>query len=100
MNAIQFVHGVCGTNTRAYLVKVSDQRGTGLVEKPAKGGLCLKQPLNLIIMALVYNKAYILLLYVVYTLKEHPKTDIAELGRAESSSSERCGESCWITNVT
>ena len=38
---IQFVRGVCGTKTRAYLVRVSDQRGTCLVEKPAKGGLCL-----------------------------------------------------------
>ena len=29
--------GVCGAKTRAYLVQVSDQRGTCLVEKPAKG---------------------------------------------------------------
>ena len=28
-------------NTRAYLVQVSDQRGTCLVENPAKGDLCL-----------------------------------------------------------
>ena len=41
LNAIQFVRGVCGTNTSAYLVQVSDQRGTCLVEKPAKGDLCL-----------------------------------------------------------
>ena len=41
LNAFQFVRGVCGTNTRAYLVQVSDQRGTCLGEKPAKGGLCL-----------------------------------------------------------
>ena len=41
VNAVQFVRGVCGTNTRAYLVQVSDQRGTCLVEIPAKGGLCL-----------------------------------------------------------
>ena len=41
MNAIQFVRGVCGTNTRACLVQVSDQRGICLVEKPAKGGVCL-----------------------------------------------------------
>ena len=37
----QFVRGVCGTKTRAYLVQVSDQRGTCLVEKPAKGCMCL-----------------------------------------------------------
>ena len=30
-----------GTKTKAYLVQVSDQRGTCLVETPAKGGLCL-----------------------------------------------------------
>ena len=41
LNAAQFVRGECGTNTRAYLVQVSDGRGTCLVEKPAKGGLCL-----------------------------------------------------------
>ena len=41
LHAIQFVRGVCGTNTRAYLVQVSDQRRTCLVEKPAKDGLCL-----------------------------------------------------------
>ena len=50
-NAIQFVRGVCGTKTRAYPVQVSDQRGTCLVEKPAKGGLCPQQPLNLITFA-------------------------------------------------
>ena len=37
----QFVRGVCGTKTRAYLVQVSDQRGTCLVEKSAKGCMCL-----------------------------------------------------------
>ena len=36
----QFVRGVCETITRAYLVQVSDQRRTCLVERPAKGGLC------------------------------------------------------------
>ena len=30
LNAIQFVRGVCGTKIRAYLVQVSDQRGTCL----------------------------------------------------------------------
>ena len=44
LNAIQFFRGVCGTNTRAYLVQVSDQRGTCLVEKPAKGGLSVTAP--------------------------------------------------------
>ena len=34
----------CGTNARAYLVQVSDQRGTCLVERPAKGELGLPQP--------------------------------------------------------
>ena len=29
---VQFVRGVLGTNTRAYLVQVSDQRGTCLIE--------------------------------------------------------------------
>ena len=29
--AIQFVRGVCGTNTRSSLVQVSDQRGTCLL---------------------------------------------------------------------
>ena len=38
---VQFVRGVSGTNTRAYLVQVSGQRGTCPVERPAKGGLCL-----------------------------------------------------------
>ena len=53
LNAIiQFVRGVRGTNTIACLVQVSDQRGTCLVEKPAKGGLCL-QPLNLIVHGVV-----------------------------------------------
>ena len=37
------------------LVQVSDQRGTCLVEKPAKGGLCLKQPLKHIIYSGVYD---------------------------------------------
>ena len=32
---------------------MSDQRGTCLVEKPAKGGLCLYQPPNLIIHGVV-----------------------------------------------
>ena len=41
LHAIQFVRGVCGANTRAYLVQASDQRGTCLVETPAKCGLCL-----------------------------------------------------------
>ena len=31
---------------------MSDQRGTCLVEKPAKSGLCLQQPLNLILQLL------------------------------------------------
>ena len=38
---VQFVRGVYATNTRAYLVQASDQRGTCLVERPAKGGPCL-----------------------------------------------------------
>ena len=38
LNAIQFVRGVCGTKTRGYLVQVSGQRGTCLVETPAKKG--------------------------------------------------------------
>ena len=40
---VQFVRGVSRTNTRAYylVVQVSDERGTCLVEKPAKSGLCL-----------------------------------------------------------
>ena len=38
---VQFFRGVCGTNARAYLVEVSDWRGTCLVERPEKGGLCL-----------------------------------------------------------
>ena len=42
---VQFGRGVCGTNTRAYLVQASDQRGTCLVEIPAKGTLRLYQPL-------------------------------------------------------
>ena len=41
LNAIRLVRGVCGNNTRAHLVQVSDQRGTRLAERPAKGGLCL-----------------------------------------------------------
>ena len=49
----QFIHGVCGANTRAYLVQVSDQRGTCLVERPAKGGLCLSEPLVLYYTPLV-----------------------------------------------
>ena len=46
---VLFVRGVSGTSKRVYLVQVSDQRGTCLVEKPtpAKGGLCLQQPLKL-----------------------------------------------------
>ena len=38
---VQFVRGVCGTNTRVYLVQGSDQREICLAEKPAKRGLCL-----------------------------------------------------------
>ena len=43
LNAVQLVRGVCGANTRAYLVQVGDRRGTCLlvVQIPAKGGLCL-----------------------------------------------------------
>ena len=41
LDAVQFVRGVCETSTKAYLVRVSDQRGTCLEEKSAKGGLCL-----------------------------------------------------------
>ena len=53
LNAIQFVRGACATNTRAYLVQVSDQCGTYLVEKPAKKGLaCVcNNPLILLYMA-------------------------------------------------
>ena len=32
---------VCGTNAITYLVQVSDQRGTCIVKRPAKGNLCL-----------------------------------------------------------
>ena len=39
---VQFVRGVRETNPRAnYLLQVSDKRGTCLVERSAKGGLCL-----------------------------------------------------------
>ena len=38
---VQFVRGMSETNTRVYLVQVSGQRGTFLVERPAKGSLCL-----------------------------------------------------------
>ena len=31
---------LCGTNARAYIVQVSDQRGTCIVDRLAKGGLC------------------------------------------------------------
>ena len=43
LNAVQFVRGVCGAKTRAYylVVQVSDQRGSCLVERPARDGLCL-----------------------------------------------------------
>ena len=34
-------------------VQLSDQRGTCLVEKPAKDGLCLQQPLNPVIHGVV-----------------------------------------------
>ena len=36
LNAFQFVRCVCGAKRRAYLVRVSDQRGPCLVEKPEK----------------------------------------------------------------
>ena len=45
---VQLVRGVCGTHTRSDLVRVSDQRGACLVERPVKGALCLKHPLFLV----------------------------------------------------
>ena len=36
---VQFVRDVSGSNTRAYLVQVSDQHGTCLVARHAKRGL-------------------------------------------------------------
>ena len=39
LHAVQFVRGVCGTNTRAYLVQVSGQRGNLPSRETCKGWL-------------------------------------------------------------
>ena len=51
LHTVSSVRGMCGTKTRAYKVDVSDQRGTCIVERYAKGGLCLCQPLVVLYMA-------------------------------------------------